>query len=69
MHAYTATLRLGFLVLHIIRIGSPQFIAGLNPGPAMGKYLAPVWPTSDERVWPSRRLAEIGGLIALAPQL
>lgn len=52
MRAYTATLRLGYWVTHILRAGSPQFIERVSPtGPA----LSPVtrsglggWP----RLWP-----------------
>jgi hypothetical protein len=67
LSAYTATLRIGFLVLHVIRIGSAQFVAGLSPGPAMRSYVTTIWPHADrEHAWPPRSLAEIGGLIALA---
>jgi len=67
LSAYTATLRIGFLVLHVIRVGSAQFVAGLSPGPAMQSYVTTIWPpASREQAWPPRSLAEIGGLIALA---
>jgi hypothetical protein len=36
LHAYTATLRLGFWVSHVLRVGSPQFIERVSPaGPAL----------------------------------
>jgi hypothetical protein len=67
MSAYTATLRIGFLVLHVIRVGSAQFIAGLSPGPAMRSYVTTIWPPADrQQAWPPHSLAEIGGLLALA---
>ncbi len=37
MRAYTATLRLGFWVVHVLRVGSPKFIERVSPaGPALG---------------------------------
>ncbi len=44
MHADTATLQIGYWVSHIIRIGSPQFIAQLSPAPAMRRYALTIWP-------------------------
>ena len=36
MRPYTATLRLGFWVAHVLRVGSPQFIERVSPaGPAL----------------------------------
>jgi hypothetical protein len=36
MCAYTAALRLGFWVAHVLRVGSPQFIERVSPaGPAL----------------------------------
>jgi hypothetical protein len=69
MHAYTATLQIGYSVSHVIRVGSPQLIAGLSPGPALGRYAQTIWPTAAEHSWPPRSLAEIGGLIILARSL
>jgi hypothetical protein len=66
MRAYTATLRLGFWVTHIMRFGSPDFVARLGHGPALSPYLFTVWPTQSTRAWPPRSLAEIGGIMALA---
>jgi hypothetical protein len=69
MHAYTATLQIGYWVSHVIRIGSPGLIAGLDPGPAMRQYALTIWPSHDRQSWPPRSLAETGGLIALARSL
>ena len=69
MHAYTATLQIGNWVSHVIRVGSPQFVAGLSPGPAMRRYARTIWPAGGQQDWPPRSLAEIGGLIALARSL
>ena len=69
MHAYTATLQIGYLVTHVIRIGSPQLIAGLSPGPALSRYAMTIWPAQEQQSWPPRSLAEIGGLVALARSL
>jgi len=69
IHAYTATLQIGYLVIHLIRIGSPQLIAGLSPGPALGTYALTIWPAHDQQNWPPRNLAEAGGLMALARSL
>lgn len=69
MHAYTATLQIGYLVSHLIRIGSPQLIAGLSPGPVLQRYALTIWPAHDQQSWPPRNLAEAGGLIALARSL
>jgi hypothetical protein len=70
MHAYTATLQIGYWVSHLIRVGSPQFIAGLSPGPAIRRYALTIWPAHGQQDWPPpRKLAEIGGLIALARSL
>jgi hypothetical protein len=69
MHAYTATLQIGYWVSHVIRVGAPPLIAGLKPSPALRKYLLTIWPASGQQSWPPRSLAEIGGLIALARSL
>lgn len=69
MHAYTATLQIGYWVSHVIRIGSPQFIARLSPGPTMSRYALTIWPAQGKQAWPPASLAEIGGLIALARSL
>jgi hypothetical protein len=67
MHAYTATLRLGFWVAHVLRVGSPQFIERVSPaGPALSPCLLPIWPTRNPLTWPPRSLAAIGGLMGLA---
>jgi hypothetical protein len=66
MRAYTATLRLGFWVVHVMRFGSPEFVARLNPGAALSPYLFTVWPTQSVRTWPPKSLAKIGGIMALA---
>jgi hypothetical protein len=65
--AYTATLRLGYWVAHVLRVGSPQFIERVSPaGPALSPCLLPIWPTLNTLTWPSRSLSAIGGLIGLA---
>lgn len=69
LHAYTATLRIGHWVAHLVRIGSPQFIARLDPGPAARPYALTIWPASGDHNWPPRSLAEIGGMMALARRL
>ena len=69
MHAYTATLQIGYWVSHVIRVGAPQFVAGLSPGPAMRRCALRIWPAGERQDWPPRSLAEIGGLIALARSL
>ena len=67
MRAYTATLRLGFWVAHVLRAGSPQFIERVSPaGPALGPCMLTIWPTQNALTWPPRSLAAIGGLIGLA---
>jgi hypothetical protein len=67
MHAYTATLRLGFWVAHVLRAGSPQFIERVSPaGPALSPYLQTIWPAQNAITWPPRSLAAIGGLMGLA---
>lgn len=69
VHAYTATLQIGYLVTHVISIGSPQLIAGLSPSPALSRYALTIWPAQEQLSWSPRSLAEIGGLIALARSL
>jgi len=67
MRAYTATLRLGYWVAHLLRVGSPQFIERINPaGPALSPCLQPIWPSQGALTWPPRSLASIGGLMGLA---
>ncbi len=67
MRAYTATLRLGFWVSHVLRVGSPQFIERVSPaGPALSPCLLTIWPAQDALTWPPRSLATIGGLMGLA---
>jgi hypothetical protein len=67
MRAYTATLRLGFWVAHVLRVGSSQFIERVSPaGPALSPCLLTIWPTQSPLVWPPRSLATIGGLMGLA---
>lgn len=67
MRAYTATLRLGFWVAHVLRVGSPHFIERVNPaGPALSPCLLPIWPTQSALAWPPRSLTAIGGLMGLA---
>jgi hypothetical protein len=69
LHAYTATLQIGYWVSHVIRVGSPAFIAGLSPGPALGRSVLTIWPARERQDWPPASLAGIGGLIALARSL
>ncbi len=65
--AYTATLRLGFWVCHVLRVGSPQFIERVSPaGPALSPCLLTIWPAQNTLTWPPRSLAVIGGLMGLA---
>ena len=67
MCAYTATLRLGFWVAHVLRVGSPEFIERVSPaGPALSPCLLPIWPAQNALTWPPRSLAAIGGLMGLA---
>ena len=67
MRAYTATLRLGFWVSHVLRVGSPQFIERVSPaGPALSPCLLPIWPAQDALTWPPRSLVALGGLMGLA---
>lgn len=67
MHAYTATLRLGFWVAHVLRVGSPHFIERVSPaGPALNTCLKTIWPAQNPITWPPRSLAAIGGLMGLA---
>jgi hypothetical protein len=67
MRAYTATLRLGFWVSHVLRVGSPQFIERVSPaGPALSPCLLTIWPADNALTWPPRSLAAIGGLMGLA---
>jgi hypothetical protein len=67
MHAYTATLRLGFWVTHVLRVGSPQFIERVSPaGPALSPCLQTIWPSQNPLTWPPKSLAAIGGLMGLA---
>lgn len=67
LRAYTATLRLGFWVAHVLRAGSPQFIERVSPaGPVLSPCLLTIWPTQNALTWPPRSLAAIGGLIGLA---
>ena len=67
MRAYTATLRLGFWVVHVLRVGSAEFIERVSPtGPALSPCLLPIWPAQNEFTWPPRSLAAIGGLMELA---
>jgi hypothetical protein len=67
MRAYTATLRPGFWVTHVLRVGSPQFIERVSPaGPAFSLCLLPIWPARNAITWPPRSLATIGGLMGLA---
>ena len=64
LRAYTATLRLGFWVAHVLRLGSPEFIERVSPaGPALSPCLLTIWPTQNPLIWPPRSLAAIGGLI------
>lgn len=65
MRAYTATLRIGCWVSHVIRVGSPQIIAGLDGGPTR-RYALTIWPSHGHQTWPPRSLAEVGGLLTLA---
>jgi len=66
MRAYTATLRLGFWVAHVLRAGSPQFIERVSSaGPALDPCLLTIWPTQNALTWPPRSLAAIGRLIGL----
>jgi hypothetical protein len=67
--AYTATFQIGYWVSHVIRIGSPELIAGLGPGPAMRQCTLTIWPSDDRQSRPHRSLAETGGIIALARSL
>lgn len=65
--AYTATLRLGFWVAHVLRVGSPHFIERINPtGPALSACLQTIWPAQDVVTWPPASLTAIGGLMGLA---
>lgn len=67
MSCYTATLRLGFWVVHLLRVGSPQFIERVSPaGPALSPCLQTIWRAQNTLAWPPRSLATIGGLMALA---
>jgi hypothetical protein len=66
MHAYTATLRLGFWVAHVLRLGSPDFIERMSPEGFLGPCLATIWPAQDAITWPPRSLSSIGGLMSLA---
>jgi len=67
MHAYTATLRLGFWVAHVLRAGSPQFIERVSPaGPGLSPCLQTIWPAQNSLTWPPRSRAAIGGLMRLA---
>jgi hypothetical protein len=67
MRAYTATLRLGFWVSHVLRIGSPEFIERVSPaGPVLSPCLLTIWPAQTALTWPPRSLATIGGLMGLA---
>ena len=67
MCAYTATLRLGFWVAHVLRVGSPQFIERVSPaGPALSPCLQTIWPAQNALYLASQSLATIGGLIGLA---
>lgn len=67
MYAYTATLRLGFWVAHVLRVGSPHFIERISPaGPALSPCLQTIWPTQDRLIWPPTSLTAIGGLMGLA---
>lgn len=67
MYAYTATLRLGFWVAHVLRVGSPQFIERVSPaGPALSPCLQAIWPAQNAVTWPPMGLAAIGGLMGLA---
>jgi hypothetical protein len=67
MRAYTATLRLGFWVSHVLRVGSPQFIERVSPaGPALNPCLLTTWPAQDALTWPPRSLVALVGLMGLA---
>jgi hypothetical protein len=67
MRGYTATLRLGFWVSHVLHAGSPQFIERVNPLVLpLAHACRPIWPAQDALIWPPRSLAAIGGLIGLA---
>jgi hypothetical protein len=67
MRAYTATLRLGYWVAHVLRVGSPQFVERINPaGPALSPCLLPIWPAQNALTWPPSSLNAIGGLMGLA---
>jgi len=67
MRAYTATLRLGYWVAHVLRVGSPHFIERVSPaGPALSPCLQIIWPAQSALIWPPRSLAAIGGLMGLA---
>jgi hypothetical protein len=70
MRAYTATLRLGFCVVHVLRVGSPEFIERVSPaGPALSPCLLPIWPAQNVFTWPPRSFAAIGGMMGLARSL
>src|SRR5260370_26754049 len=63
LHAYTATLRIGHWVAHLVRVGSREFIARLDPGPAARRYALTIWPARGTDTWPPRSLAESGGRV------
>jgi hypothetical protein len=66
IHAYTATLRLGYWVVHLMRFGSRDLVERLSPGPGLRPYVQGIWPPEDTHSWPPRSLAEIGGIMTLA---
>src|SRR6185312_1566355 len=51
-------LQIGCWSSHVVRAGSPTFIAGLNPGPALGRYALAIWPSHERQDWLPAGLAQ-----------
>ncbi|MEV6831874.1 hypothetical protein [Amycolatopsis sp. NPDC051102] len=68
-NAYVTTLRIGYFVTQVIRIGTPGLLYTVTPSPALGKHLTPIWPNIGTREWPPPSLDKIGGLATLANAL
>lgn len=68
-NAYVATLRIGHLVMQVIRIKRTGLLFNLTPSPGLGRCIVSVWPAVGMRQWPPAPLDTIGGFSSLANAL
>jgi len=67
--AYVATLRVGHLVLQVLRLGASGIQLDPTPSPALVKHIREIWPPFGTRSWPPASLEEIGGFQVFANAL